>query len=209
MEKKVINILTVDSFAFPTVGTYKFNTESGTVTITITERLSKYGSGHQTVFSGKWDGAKVGELVRKPIGVWKDKFGAVVNHRDGFTKSVKVLTDEQINKVVTDTESRLVGAVDALNKLIARIDENASLVSVDIASLCNTFRTTLMERNELAKVEKANAEKLNAEKAEKAERKELAKAVANFDDMQKELLKAINEKDFAKVAELTAKMQSA
>ena len=208
-EAIIITELTLEKFAFPAVGTYRIKSESGDIIITITERLSKYGSGHQTVFSGRWEGAKSGELTRKPIGIWKNAFGAVVNHRDGFAKTVKVLTEDEIAKVVTNYEAKVVGALESLNKLISLASENAEKVTYNVESLCGLFRDNLNDKNAKAKAEKEANDKANAEKAEKAERRELAKAVTDFDDMQKALLKAIAEKDFTKVAELTAQMQTA
>lgn len=208
-EAIIITELTLEKFAFPAVGTYRIKSDSGDIIITITERISKYGSGKQTVFSGKWEGAKSGELVRKPIGIWKKVFGAVVNHRDGFSSTVKVLTEDQITKAVTDYKAKLIGAMESLNKLINKVDENFPTVTVDIATLCNTLNASLVERNETAKAEKEKADEANKERERKAERRELAKKVAEFDDLQKALTDAVANKDYARVAELTAQTQTA
>lgn len=208
-EAIIITDLTLEKFAFPAVGTYRIKSDSGDIIITISERISKYGSGKQTVFSGKWEGAKSGELVRKPIGIWKNAFGAVINHRDGFSSTVKVLTEDQIAKAVTDYKTKLLGTLESLNKLIVKVDENFPTVVIDITTLCNTLNAALVERNETAKAEKEKADKADKERKDKAERRELAKKVTEFDDLQKALLDAIANKDFAKVAELTAQMQTA
>lgn len=206
MEKKGFIVLTRENFVLKLGEKHVITIEDGKHEIDCYDKKSKFGTGHQTVYSCKIDGT---DYKDKPIGFYKGLFNAVVNHRDGFTKSVKVLTEDEIAKAVTNFESKVNGLLNSLNTLIEKVSENAEKVSYNVPNLCSLFRDNLNERNEKAKVEKANAEKANAEKAEKAERKELAKAVTTFDDMQKALLKAIAEKDFTKVAELTAKMQSA
>ena len=198
----ITNQITLEKFAFPKVGHYELTTPSGVVEIEITEKLSHYEPGDCTVYSGTFNGVTI---TRKVIGYWKKQFGAVVNHRDG-TATAKVLTESEITDKVLAYSGKLESAVNALNKVIGTFGD---VVSVDSTAIVASYRAALIENNEKAAAEKERAEKAAAERAEKAEKRELAKVVTTFDTLQTELFKAIAEKDFTKIAELTAKMQSA
>ena len=69
-------------------------------------------------------------------------------------------------------------------------------------------RSQIIARNEKAQAEKAAAEKAQAERKEKADRRDIAKAVMTADGIQAEIMKAVIAGDFAKVAELTAQAQA-
>ena len=224
---KITNILTPANFAFPISlekgpVSYIYQSGAGDVEITITEKVSNFGTGKLTVYSGKYGDL---EITRKPIGHWKNVAKAVVNHREGTTiKAVKVLSDSELSDFAAKAITDFGNALEHIRKVFAKYgvsdgngdgqDDLTLAVSLlnlvdsatDFGTKARAYAVTLNER---AKAEKAAAEKAAAEKAAKAEKRELAKAVTNLSDIQAEMIKAVIAGDFAKVDELKKAMKSA
>jgi hypothetical protein len=205
--KEVINSITLEKFAFPVLGVYELATESGKVRIEVLSKTSHHMPGDCTVYTVKVDG---NVYTDKVIGFYKKMFGAVVNHRDGSAiSSVKVLSDTEISEKVASLSATITNLVERLNKVCTVANPDFAAISVNVDELTTSYRSVLLSNNDKAKAEREMQEKAKAEREKKAERKELAKSVAELDDMQAELYKAIIAKDFAKVAELSAKIATA
>lgn len=199
--KQVINKITLEKFAFPVIGTYELETSSGIITIVITDKKSHFMPGDCTVYSGTYNGITITDKV---IGYWKKQFGAVINHRsDSAINSAKVLTDSEITDKVGAYKGKVETALSNLNKVIS---DFGAPVTLEIDSIVSAFRASVLERNELAKIEKEKAESAKLEREKKAERNELAKNVRNVSELQAELIKAVLAGDTAKIAELSAKI---
>lgn len=207
MKKNSIIVITREHFVLKNGEIHEITLSDGKHTIECIDKKSKFGTGNQTVYTCICDGVT---YTDKPIGFYKNLFGAIVYHRDGTAiNAKKVLSSDELEKVVTNFESKVLGLIDSLNNLIGKVSETAEKVSYNVPELVSVFRANLIENNEKAKAENEKAKAAKAEKAEKAERREIAKDVLNMDGLQAELVKAVLANDFAKIAELTTKMQSA
>lgn len=219
MKKQTItNSITLDNFAFVAgVGTYELTTPEGVVVIEMTRKQSNFGKGELTVYDcivTGVDGTKT-TYTEKPIGYYKRIFGAVVNHREGTMTTAKVMTEEEITNAVLAWEGRVRATEEKLQRyapegydlLVIPYCKKAEEM-ITISDCAAVVRSQLIERNAKAQAEKAAAEKAQAERKEKAERKDIAKAVMTADGIQAEIMKAVITGDFAKVAELTAQAQA-
>ena len=219
MKKQTItNSITLDNFAFVAgVGTYELTTSEGVVVIEMTKKQSNFGKGELTVYDcivTGVDGTKT-TYTEKPIGYYKRIFGAVVNHREGTVTTAKVMTEEDITNAVLAWEGKILATAEKLQRIApegydllivpCKKDTKELLTLPDCSAV---IRSQLIERSAKAQAEKAAAEKAQAERKEKAERKDIAKAVMTADGIQAEIMKAVIAGDFAKVAELTAQAQA-
>lgn len=217
-KQAIINSITLDNFAFVAgVGTYELTTSEGVVVIEMTNKQSNFGKGELTVYDctvTAVDGTKT-TYKEKPIGYYKKLFGAVVNHREGTINKVRVMSEEDITNAVLLWEGKILAISERLQKLApegydilivpCKKDTKDMITLPDCQAI---IRAELVANNAKAQAEKAAAEKAQAERKEKAERKDIAKAVMSADGIQAEIMKAVIAGDFAKVAELTAQAQA-
>lgn len=219
MKKQTItNSITLDNFAFVAgAGTYELTTSEGVVVIEMTKKQSNFGKGELTVYDcivTSVDGTKT-TYIEKPIGYYKRIFGAVVNHREGTINKVRVMSEEDITNAVLLWEGKMLAISERLQRLApegydilivpCKKDTKEMITLPDCQAI---IRAELVANNAKAQAEKAAAEKAQAERKEKAERKDIAKAVMSADGIQAEIMKAVIAGDFARVAELTAQAQA-
>lgn len=203
----VITEITLEKFGFfAGVGTYVLKTQSGDVTIEVTDKKSNFGSGALTVYTAIINGTT---YVDKPIGYYKRMFGAVVNHYSNFGGTNKVLSDTELSEKVANLCGTIQSLVDRLNKVCTLAKSDFEPIFVDIPTLSETFRNTLIANNTKAKEENEKAELAKKERESKAEKRELAKNFVNASDLQAELIKAVLANDTAKIAELSEKLKTA
>ena len=181
----VITEITLEKFGFfAGVGTYVLKTNSGDVTIVVTDKKSNFGTGDQTVYSAEWDGQSATD---KPIVWYKRKFGAVINHRDGTAvATAKVLTDTEISEKVATFKSNVENTVTKVAKLLSFVgcvesETVSAILAVIPSDYVTLYRDALLANNQKARDAKDLADKVKREKEEKAEKRETAKQVMNLD----------------------------
>ena len=186
-------ILTDANFSVKNVGFYK--TEGFAKNGIIEIKETYHNSGRQLCSKGviTFDD---GTTLEKDgaVSVWKKVFGATVNKREfsatATSHGAKVLTDDQITKIVAEFAGVLSLAVDNVNKRLARVDidgwgfgwnittpENKPAT---VAEFVDAYRSAIIAKNETAKADKAKADATAKANAEQRERNNASRDIATL-----------------------------
>lgn len=199
----VVNILTADNFNFaPGVGRYAYDTPTGRAFIDMDKKTSNYTTGKLTVYDAviTWPDGTRETCTLRPIGWYKKRFGAVINHRDGSNAAaVRVLSDDAITARVAAFDRDVTAGVDRIIKVVGRVvtDDDAlaavraAVVAALPADMTATYRAALIESNDAARAAADAAKKAADERAARAARRETARDVMSLDDANAAALKQL------------------
>lgn len=194
--------LTAESFKLET-GNYNYNG----IPVVITGKITGFGSGKKTVYTGTIDGTAFENWdvcrIKKALGI------AVAGAAKGGV-NIRVMSDDEAAALIEAESNRAAALVDGLNKFL---DKYNAAIEVDLQALNTAISDTITAKVAAARAAKAEAERVAAEKAaEKAAKEALKEAkaadkvraakVAQASDLQKQMMDAVLAGDFAKLAEL-------
>lgn len=201
----IIN-LTSENFKINEVGIYSFDGK----TIEVTNKITAFGSGKKTVYSGKVDKKEFTNIdicqLKKLVGI------QVAGAAKGTT--VRIMSDEEVAAMVEAEFNRAKKLYNNFANFVAKYNFNVGdMAEVEIK---DAIECEISNKVAAAKAAKAEADKKRAEKeaakalkdAKEADKVFAAKAVA-ANDIQRQIMEATINNDFAKVQELLQKLQEA
>ena len=204
-------ILTSNNFKISKVGNYEFE---GRI-IVITSKISAYGSGKKTVYSGMIDGKAFEKWdicrIKRSIGIQicsSTKRGA----------TIRVMTDEEMAALIEVEYSRAIklyeNFANFMTKYDFKVDDMAEVeikdaIAYEISNKVAAARAAKKEADRKAAEKEAEKAAKEALKEAKAADKIRAAKVASASDLQKQMMDAVLAGDFAKLAELQKAAETA
>lgn len=183
--------LTAESFKLD-LGNYDYNGKA----IEVTNKITGFGSGKKTVYTGTIDGAAFENWdvcrIKKALGI------AVSGTAKGGV-NIRVMSDDEIDAVINAECNRFKSLLDGLTKFLSKYDAADYVTSIDDYGIIDCIEASIRDKAAAARAAKAEAERVAAEKA--AEKVRAAK-MAQASDLQKQMMDAVLAGDFAKLAEL-------
>lgn len=194
--------LTAENFKLD-LGCFEYNGKA----IEVTNKITGFGSGKKTVYTGTIDGAAFENWDVCRI---KKTLGILVSGTAKGGASIRVMSDDEAAALIEAESNRAAALVEGLNKFLGKYD---AAIEVDLQALSTAIADTITAKVAAARAAKAEAERVAAEKAaEKAAKEALKEAkaadkvraakVAHASDLQKQMMDAVLAGDFAKLAEL-------
>lgn len=195
--------LTAENFKLET-GNYNYNG----IPVVITGKITGFGSGKKTVYTGTIDGAVFENWdvcrIKKALGI------AVSGTAKGGA-SIRIMSDDEAAALIDAEYNRAKKLYDNFANFMAKYNFNVGdMAEVEIK---DAIDYEITEKVAAARAAKAEAERVAEEKAaEKAAKEALKEAkaadkvraakVAQASDLQKQMMDAVLAGDFAKLAEL-------
>lgn len=195
--------LTAESFKLD-LGCFEYNGK----TIEVTNKITGFGSGKKTVYTGTIDGTAFENWdvcrIKKALGI------AVLGTAKGGA-SIRIMSDDEAAALIDAEYNRAKKLYENFANFMAKYNFNVGdMAEVEIKDAIEYEITTKVAA---ARAAKAEAERVAAEKAaEKAAKEALKEAkaadkvraakVAQASDLQKQMMDAVLAGDFAKLAEL-------
>lgn len=194
--------LTAESFKLD-LGNFNYNGKA----VEVTNKITGFGSGKKTVYTGTIDGTAFENWDVCRI---KKALGITVSGTAKGGVNIRVMSDDEAAALIEAESNRAAALVDGLNKFLGKYD---AAIEVDFQALSTAIADTITAKVAAARAAKAEAERVAAEKAaEKAAKEALKEAkaadkvraakVAQASDLQKQMMDAVLAGDFAKLAEL-------
>lgn len=194
--------LTAESFKLD-LGCFEYNGKA----VEVTNKITGFGSGKKTVYTGTIDGIAFENWDVCRI---KKALGIVVAGTAKGGVNIRVMSDDEAAALIEAESNRAAALVEGLNKFLGKYD---AAIEVDLQALSTAIADTITAKVAAARAAKAEAERVAAEKAaEKAAKEALKEAkaadkvraakVAQASDLQKQMMDAVLAGDFAKLAEL-------
>lgn len=197
--------LTVENFKLD-LGCFEYNGKA----VEVTNKITGFGSGKKTVYTGTIDGTAFENWdvcrIKKVLGI------AVSGTAKGGV-NIRVMSDDEIDAVINAECNRFKSLLDGLTKFLSKYDAADYVTSIDDYGIIDCIEASIRDKAAAARAAKAEAERVAAEKAaEKAAKEALKEAkaadkvraakVAQASDLQKQMMDAVLAGDFAKLAEL-------
>lgn len=191
--------LTAESFKLD-LGNFNYNGKA----VEVTNKITGFGSGKKTVYTGTIDGTAFENWdvcrIKKALGI------AVAGTAKGGA-SIRVMSDDEAAALIDAEYNRAKKLYENFANFMAKYNFNVGdMAEVEIKDAIEYEITTKVAA---ARAAKAEAERVAAEKAAKEALKEAKAAdkvraakVAQASDLQKQMMDAVLAGDFAKLAEL-------